>query len=253
MHKRFCEKTAELITNIFDATKKGYRFITWQLKRLHGLIINRKTVLRYMNILGIKSPIRKSRFENCTQEDINEKSRIVCTNHLDRKFEASRPLEKLVTDVSYIYHKSGRLYLSVIKDLYDNSILAYSISKWNSNELVFNNLNLVFTDSWESTHFCVLHSDRGFQYTNDNYIRYLDDLSITVSHSRKGNCYDNAACENFFSHLKSEKLELEVPNDEEDLIKVVDEYIIWYNTDRPQDKLKGMTPHEFRELFLLNI
>lgn len=252
MYKKFDEVLSELIKEIFDKTKKGYRFITHQLRRLHGIVVNRKKVLRYMQILGIKSPIRKSRFENCTQEDPNEKTRIVCNNFLARKFEASRSLEKLVTDVSYIYHKDGRLYLSVIKDLYDNSILAYSISKWNSNELVTSNLRQVFKDDWDSTKFCIFHSDQGFQYTNQTYIKYLDSLGITVSHSRKANCYDNACCENFFSHLKSESLELDVPIDENDLIKRVDEFIIWYNTDRPQDKLKGMTPFEFRDSFQSN-
>ena len=159
MHKNFDEVLAGLIKEIFEETKKGYRFITNQLRRLHGIVVNRKKVLRYMQILGIISPIRKSRFENCTQEEVNEKSRTICNNFLDRKFEASRPLEKLVTDVSYIYHKSGRLYLSVIKDLYDNSILAYSISKWNSNQLVFDNLKQVFNDDWDTTKFCILHSD----------------------------------------------------------------------------------------------
>jgi len=252
MYKCWDEKLAELIQDIFKKTKKGYRFITHQLKRLYKIIINRKKVLRYMQILGIKSPIRKSRYENCTQEDINQKSRTVHENFLDRNFEASRPLEKLVTDVSYVYHKNGRLYLSVIKDLYDNSILAYSLSKWNSLELVFDNLKQVFEQDWDSTTFCVLHSDRGFQYTNIQYIKYLDLLGVTISHSRKANCYDNSPCENFFSHIKSESLELDEPIDEEDLINRVEEYIIWYNTDRPQDKLKGMTPWEFRDSFLYN-
>ena len=250
MHKCFDEKLAELIQDIFDKTKKGYRFITHQLRRYYGIIVNRKKTLRYMQILGIKSPIRKSRYECCTQQDINEKSRIVHENFLDRNFEASRPLEKLVTDVSYVYHQSGRLYLSVIKDLYDNSILAYSLSKWNSNELVFDNLNQVFTNNWDITRFCIFHSDRGFQYTNLRYIKYLDEKGITISHSRKANCLDNACCENFFSHLKSESLELDIPIDENDLIKRVKEFIIWYNNDRPQDKLKGMTPFEFRRSFL---
>jgi len=249
MYKCFDEKLAELIKDIFDKTKKGYRFITHQLRRWYGLIVNRKTVLRYMQIIGIKSPIRKSRFECCTQQEINEKSRIIHNNFLDRKFEASRPLEKLVTDVSYVYHKSGRLYLSVIKDLYDNSILAYSVSKWNSNQLVFDTLNQIFTNTWDSSKFCLLHSDQGFQYTNIQYIKYLDNYSITISHSRKANCLDNSCCENFFSHLKSEDLELTIPENERELINRIEKFIIWYNTDRPQDKLKGMTPVEFRNSF----
>ena len=252
MYKQFDEILGKAIKDIFDQTKKGYRFITHQLRRWHGIVVNRKTVLRYMQILGIKSPIRKSRFESCTQQEINEKARTVCSNHLARKFEASRPLEKLVTDVSYVYHKSGRLYFSVIKDLYDNSILAYSVSKWNDNALVFNSLKQIFNDEWDATKQCIFHSDQGFQYTNQSYIRFMDEYGITISHSRKANCYDNAPCENFFSHLKSESLELDIPNDEADLINRIEQYIIWYNTDRPQDNLKGMTPHAFRDSFLNN-
>jgi len=252
MNKCFDEKVAELIQDIFDKTKKGYRFITWQLKRWYGLIINRKTVLRYMQILGIKSPIRKARFENCTQQEVNERSRIVHENFLDRKFEASHPFEKLVTDVSSIRHKNGLVYLSVIKDLYDNSILAYSISKLNDLTLVMRNIKQIFNNNWDKTVVCILHSDQGKQYTNPKYTRYLDDLGITISHSRKGNCLDNSCCENFFSHLKSENLELDIPIDEWDLMKRVERFIIWYNTDRPQDKLNGMTPHEFRPSFHYN-
>jgi len=203
-----------------------------------------------MQILGIKSPIRKKRFESCTQREANEKARTVCTNVLARNFKATKPYQKLVTDVSYIYHKSGQLYLSVIKDLYDNSIVAYTVSKFNNNELVFDNLNLVFDEKWDGTIKCLLHSDQGSQYTNQHYIKRMDSLGVTVSHSSKGNCYDNASCENFFSHIKSESLNLIIPDNEEDLINRVNEYIEWYNNDRPQEKLKGMTPIEYRSAYL---
>lgn len=250
LHRNFNQDIADLIEKIFNEHQKGYRYITNQLRRRFGLIINRKTTFRYMRILGLKSPIRKKRFECCTQREINEKARIVCANVLARNFEASRPLEKLVTDISYIYHHEGRLFISVIKDLYDNSIIAYKISKWNDNKLVNDTLDLVFNDKWDQKRICILHSDQGYQYTNIQYIKRLDDFGVTISHSRKANCYDNACCENFFSHLKSECLELHIPNNEIDLIKRVDEYIMWYNNNRPQDKLKGMTPIEYRSSYL---
>ncbi|MBR2599641.1 MAG: DDE-type integrase/transposase/recombinase, partial [Erysipelotrichaceae bacterium] len=132
----------------------------------------------------------------------------VCSNHLARNFTASRPLEKLVTDVSYIYSQEGRMYLSVIKDLFDNSIIAYQVSKFNDLRLVMDNVVQVIDDNWNPTVACTLHSDQGFQYTNIVYIKYLEVRGVTVSHSRKANCYDNACCENFFGHLKSECLEL---------------------------------------------
>ena len=139
------------------------------------------------------------------------------------------------------------MYLSVIKDLYDNSIIAYQMSKFNDLKLVLDNVVQVINDSWDPTVTCTLHSDQGFQYTNIMYIQYLEEHGVTVSHSRKANCYDNACCENFFGHLKSEYLELsDIPKTNDDLIKMVDDYIDFYNKRRPQRKLKGMTPEQFR-------
>ncbi|MEI4780760.1 IS3 family transposase [Streptococcus pasteurianus] len=118
------------------------------------------------------------------------------------------------------------MFLSVIQDCYDTSILAYTLSDFNDNKLVFDNIDLVFHDSCDSTKVCILHSG-------------------------KGNCYDNAACENFFSHLKSESLRLFPPEDRETLVRQIREYTDWYNYHRPQEKSKGMTPLEFREAYLL--
>ena len=204
-----------------------------------------------MKVLGLSSPIRKKKYNCCTKQDPNEKARIVCDNYLACNFTASRPLEKLVTDVSYIYSQQGRMYLSVIKDLYDNSILAYTISRFNDLKLVMDNVYMVIDDKWDSTKQCILHSDQGFQYTNIEYIRYLDEHGVTISHSRKANCYDNACCENFFGHLKSECLELkDIPKTNDELMAMVDKYIHFYNYERSQRKLKGMTPMEYRQSYL---
>ncbi|BDD39285.1 IS3 family transposase [Streptococcus ruminantium] len=247
-HKRFNPDLAQVITAVFNETQKGYRFISYQLRRKYDIFCHPKTVLRYMRILGLKSPIRKKRYHSCTQREINEKARHVHYNVLARNFKAERPLQKLTTDVSYVYHKQGRMFLSIIKDCYDNSILAYTLSDYNDNQLVFENLDLVFNENWDATHICVLHSDQGFQYTNQLYLRKLDQYGVTISHSGKGNCYDNASCENFFSHLKSESLRLFPPNNRDELSQQIKEYMDWYNYDRPQEILKGMTPMEFRAL-----
>lgn len=250
LYRHFDESLAERIQSLFEQEKKGYRYIRDQIQRLDHQHINDKTILRYMHILGIQSPIRKKRYHNCTIWDPNQKARIVCNNVLARHFEATRPLEKLVTDISYIYHQEGRLYLSVIKDLFDNSIIAYTLSRFNDIPLVSTCLDQVFTVKWDTTQVCILHSDQGFQYTNRNYIERLDSMGVTISHSRKANCYDNACCENFFSHLKSECLELNIPKNEAALIRAVHDYIQFYNTNRPQRKLKGMTPIEYRQSYL---
>ena len=247
----FDDKLSDMIEEIFYETYKGYRFIKDEIIRRYGVIFNDKTIYRYMKILGLSSPIRKKKYVCCTKEDPNEKARIVSDNVLARNFSANRPLQKLVTDVSYIYSQQGRMYLSVIKDLYDNSILAYTISPFNDLKLVMDNVYMVINSEWDQTKECLIHSDQGFQYTNIEYIRYLDEHGVTVSHSRKANCYDNACCENFFGHLKSEYLELkDIPKTNDELISMVDRYIHFYNYERPQRKLKGMTPMEYRESYL---
>ena len=242
----FDEWLADQIEKIFHESHKGYRFIKDELFRQFGVVYNDKTIYKYMKILGLSSPIRKKRYQCCTKEDPNEKARIVCSNHLARNFTAERPLEKLVTDVSYIYSQEGRMYLSVIKDLFDNSIIAYQVSKFNDLRLVMDNVVQVIDDNWNPTVACTLHSDQGFQYTNMVYIKYLEVRGVTVSHSRKANCYDNACCENFFGHLKPEYLELgDYPKTYDDLIRAVADYIDFYNKRRPQRKLKGMTPEQW--------
>ena len=247
----FDEWLADQIENSFHETQKGYRFIKDELFRQYGVVYNDKTIYKYMKILGLSSPIRKKRFQCCTKGDPNEKARIVCSNHLARNFTAERPLEKLVTDVSYIYSQEGRMYLSVIKDLFDNSIIAYQVSKFNDLRLVMDNVVQVIDDNWNPTVACTLHSDQGFQYTNIVYIKYLEVRGVTVSHSRKANCYDNACCENFFGHLKSECLELgDYSKTNDDLIRAVADYIDFYNKRRPQRKLKGMTPEQYRLSYL---
>ena len=145
------EWLADEIEKIFYRTHKGYRFIKDELFRQYGTVFNDKTIYKYMKILGLSSPIRKKRYQCCTRDDPNEKARIVCSNHLARNFTASRPLEKLVTDVSYIYSQQGRMYLSVIKDLYDNSIIACQISKFNDLKLVMDNVVQIINDKWDQS------------------------------------------------------------------------------------------------------
>lgn len=148
-----------------------------------------------MRILNIKSPICKKKYFHYSRKEVSLNSIIVSSNILNRYFKAKAPMEKLVTDVSFIYHENGRLFLSVVKDLFDNSILAYQISKKNDIKLVMDNLSQVFS---KKHYNCILHSDQGFQYTTHIYKDTLESLGVTVSHSRKGNCYDNSCCENFF-------------------------------------------------------
>ena len=92
----------------------------------------------------------------------------------------------------------------------------------------------------------ILHSDQGWQYQMKDYQRLLQELRITQSMSRKGNCLDNAVMENFFGHLKSELLYLQEFENMEQFIKELEEYIHYYNNERIKCKLKGLSPVQYR-------
>ncbi len=132
-------------------------------------------------------------------------------------------------------------YLSVVMDLYNNEIVAWEFSEQNDLRFVTDTVKKLKCGS------SLLHSDQGFQYTTQSYAKLLEEKKLTGSHSRRGNCYDNACIESFFSHLKTEKLYLEKPQNLEQARSQITEYISFYNMERFQNKLGDLSPIEFRE------
>ena len=219
----------------------GYRRVHIWLER-NGIYRNPKTVLRVMQKYNLLSVVRRKKYHNYNM-GIHK-----YPNLLDRNFKADRPNPKWVTDISYIHTNQGVLYLSVIRDLFDNSIVAYKTG-------TEQNINLVLSTIREAkkrekvTTELQLHSDQGFQYTSNQYFKLIQSYNITPSMSRKGNPYDNAMAENFFSILKTEciyRIKLE-SYDEARLI--IDEYIHFYNNERIQLKTK-LTPLETRSQYV---
>ena len=152
-----------------------------------------------------------------------------------------------MTDISYIKTGQGVLYLSVIRDLYDNSIVAYKTGTEQNINLVLSPIRAAKRKE-KVTAELQLHSDQGFQYTSQAYYSLTKSYHITPSMSSRGNPYDNAIAENFFSILKSEciiRIKLKT-YDEARLI--IDEYIHFYNQERIQTKTK-LTPLEKRSQF----
>jgi putative transposase len=138
-------------------------------------------------------------------------------NVLNRDFNASKPNQKWVTDVTYIHTQQGWSYLSTIKDLYDGFIVAHTFGLSNSVQLVTDMLRQA-KQKEKATDGLILHSDQGNQYTSQAYYDLLvTEYNITPSMSRRGNCWDNASMENFFGHLKEESL-LHVKNPSFDVI-----------------------------------
>ncbi|MBY0596833.1 IS3 family transposase [Bacillus bingmayongensis] len=205
-----------------------------------GFFVNHKKVYRLMSELNIQSIIRKKRrfFKGNYSNTF--------PNVLNREFKNRKQNEALVTDITYLRIQDGFRYLSVVQDIYNNEIVSWKISRRNDNELVLDTLeNLVQKRDVRGT---ILHSDQGFQYTSHVYNKRLSDLGIIGSHSRKGNCHDNACIESFFSHFKSEMLYLHHFKTEEEVVQAIEEYIYFYNYKRFQKRLNHRAPIEYRIL-----
>ena len=167
-------------------------------------------------------------------------------NLLKRQFKADRPNTKWVTDISYIHTKEGVLYLSMIRDLYDNSIVAYKTSSRQTVSLVLDTIRLAMkNEKKRAAAELQLHSDQGFQYTSQGYFNLTQSYCITPSMSSKGNPYDNAMAEKFFSILKTECIYRHKPKTFREANDLIDRYIHFYNYERIQTKT-GMAPLTLR-------
>ncbi|WP_367949352.1 IS3 family transposase [Paenibacillus sp. AK121] len=216
----------------------GYLRMTVALRR-EGILVNHKKVYRLMKKLGIRSVIRKKR------RFFGKQASVVNANRLDRQFQADSPLSKLVTDITYIRAGERFVYLSVIQDLFNNEIVAWRLSERNDLALVSETLDVLSENV--NMEGVILHSDQGFQYTSKPFNRKLKRLGMLGSHSRRGNCLDNACIESFFSHLKTEKIYLTKPGTLAEVEQHVREYISFYNENRFQKKLNNRSPIEYRE------
>ena len=170
-------------------------------------------------------------------------------NLLNRDFHADKPNQKWVTDISYIKTAQGVLYLSVIRDLFDNSIVAYKTGTEQNINLVLSTIRAAKKKE-KVTAELQLHSDQGFQYTSHGYYCLTKSYGITPSMSRRGNPYDNALAKNFFSILKTECIYRINLNTFDEAKQVIDQYIYFYNHQRIQLKTK-LTPIEYRNQFVI--
>lgn len=219
----------------------GYRRVHIWLER-NGVYRNPKTVLRVMNKYNLLSVVRRKRYKKCGD------SLHRYPNLLNRSFAAERPNQKWATDISYIETGQGFLYLSIIRDLFDNSIVAYKTSSAHNTKLVLDTIRAAKRKE-KVTADLQLHSDQGFQYTSDAYFKLTQEYGITPSMSRRGNPYDNALAENFFSILKTECIYRIKLATRAEAKRLIDDYIYFYNNQRIQTKTK-LTPLELRCQFV---
>jgi putative transposase len=216
----------------------GYRYIHLWLARKKQVNCNPKTVLRVMRKYDLLSEIHRRKYYLCGEQMHRY------TNWLDRNFKAEHPNFKWVTDISYIPTQQGFLYLSVIRDLFDNSIVAYKTSRQQTITLVLDTVRSAMEKETVAGELH-LHSDQGFQYTSQAYFNLTKEYGITPSMSRRGNPYDNAMAENFFSILKAECIYRQKIQTFEQAQTLIDDYIHFYNFERLQLKYR-LTPSEKR-------
>ena len=200
--------------------------------------VNHKKVYRLMGELGIQSIIRKKR-----RVWRNRISRVF-DNVLERNFKERVENDVLVTDITYLPTRNIFLYLSAVQDLYNNEIVAWKISERNDLELVMETLQELTTK--RNVYWSIIHSEQGFQYTSIKYHQTVEQLGMIGSHSRIGNCHDNACIESFSSHFKSECLYLLNDNSEEEVSQAIEQYIYFYNYQRFQKRLNHLAPIEYR-------
>ena len=232
----------EEIKSIFYENKGryGYRRITLELTN-RGYKINHKTVLKLMNILELKSIVRKKRKYSSYKGTLGK----IADNLLKRNFKANKPNEKWVTDVTEFKINENKLYLSPIIDLFNGEVISFNLSRHPVFNQVLDMLDKAFKIIPNGTNL-ILHSDQGWQYQMKQYQHLLKEKGIRQSMSRKGNCLDNSCAENFFGLLKSELFYLNKYKTIEELEKDIIEYIEYYNNRRIKSKLKGMSPVQYR-------
>lgn len=220
----------------------GYRKVQIWLER-QGIYRNPKTVLRVMQKYNLLSEVRRRRKYYRMGQQLHR-----YPNIFDQNFYAQRPNQKWVTDISYIHTAQGVLYLSMIRDLYDNSIVAYKTGTEQTINLVLSTIQAAKEKEMVTAELH-LHSDQGFQYTSQAYFELTKEYGITPSMSRRGNCYDNAMAENFFSCLKTECIYRQKIQTFQHAKELIDDYIWFYNNERIQLKTK-LTPLELRRQFV---
>ena len=231
-----------------EDSAKGYRRLRDDLEVFHGIPVNDKRVLRICRKRGIKSTIKYAN-NGCTRQAKNPQH--IAENLLNRDFHAEKPNEKWLTDVTEFKWYEGievhKVYLSAILDLYDRRIVAYVIRDRNDNPLVFDTFDLAAAANPDATP--LFHSDRGFQYTNRVFHQKLVDAGMTQSMSRVGKCIDNGPMEGFWGILKRERYYGRRFTDRESLVRMIENYIVYYNHQRLQRNLGVLTPMQKHELY----
>ena len=224
----------------YKGFRKGTRTIYMMLPDICGVHFGRNKILRLMRKYNCICAIRGERTELKTNRENLKNNRK--PNLLKRRFRLARPGEILLTDVSYLKYGLNRTeYLSCVKDAVSGRVVSHITSSGN-------NLNLAMDtiDALDPSEDAIFHSDQGSLYFNDLFQDRLKKLGYRQSMSRRGNCWDNASQESFFGHMKDE-CNLSGCSTSEEVKEMIDNYVYYYNNERPQWTRNKMTPAEYED------
>lgn len=220
----------------------GYRRITLQLRN-EGYTINPKKVRRLMRKEGLVCAQRKKRKYSSYKGTVGT----IADNLIQRDFEATNANEKWFTDVTEFHLRDQTCYLSPILDAYGQAIVSWNISLSPNLKQIHDMLEKAFSTNPDLSNL-ILHSDQGWQYQHNSYVKCLKDHGIKQSMSRKGNSMDNGLMESFFGIMKCEMFYGKESTYENiyELMEAIENYIHYYNEKRIKIKLQGQTPLQFR-------
>jgi transposase InsO family protein len=240
-HTQRDQQLRVLVRASFAASKQRYGS-----PRIHEDLIeqhepvSRKRVIRLMQEDGLKGRARK-RFKCTTMSDHDQP---VAANLLNREFTAIAPNRCWVGDTTeFVIGESGKLYLAAILDLFSRFVVGWAVSAVNDRHLTLKALAVALKRRCPTAGL-LHHSDQGCTYASDDYQRMLDANGITCSMSRRGNCWDNAVMESFFSTVKSELGERFASHGEAQM-ELFDFIEVFYNQRRRHSTLGQISPAEF--------
>jgi len=214
--------------------------------RALGIRTSKRRVERAMRGMGVRPPAPRKR----VLTTIRDASHPVAPNELARDFTATRPNERWVTDITYVWTDQGWAYVAIILDLFSRAVVGWSIDVTATTRLALMALQSA-VQRRKPGQGLLHHSDRGCQYTSAEYRAQLQTLGVTVSMSRKGNCWDNAVAESFFATLKTELVHRRRWRNALELRAALFEYIeVFYNRRRLHSSLDYKTPAAVEQEYL---
>ncbi len=251
------QRILEIIRKVQAETSNsfGYRKMVAEVSTELGVKVNAKRVYRIMGDNGLLSAVRRRRYSDEVYLNRRMMKQQVPPDLIRRDFFSLCPRIRFTEDITYLPAIEGNLYLNMIMDLYNDEIVAWSISEHVDTQLCIDTVRKLAARPDVSVRGIILHSDAGSTYCSYAYVSLLSELGIQRSMGRTAVCYDNAAQESLNGIIKTEALYCrfgktkvktgQVPR--EDLVKAVAEFIAFYNERRPKKRLGNRSPREFIE------